>query len=207
MKVKRTLITALLLCAASLMAFGGVKFVKTWKNPEAQPVSWQGKKVAVFTMTALVNNREGAEKALARELTQRGAQAVLGYTLVPPAAEKDREAVKRILTDAGISGAVIMRVVDLQTGTVANSGEAYYMGTNYSSFWGYWDYGMVGYIPPTVKTKTIVMIETMAYSIDQDRLLWAGTSEATDPKKADDLIKKLVGDAANEVKKAGLVKR
>lgn len=207
MKLKVIFIGALLLAVASLTAFGGVKFVKTWKNPDAQPGSWQGKKVAVFAMTVLVSNREGVEGALVRELTRLGVQAVPGKTLVPEAAEKNLEAVKRILVNSGITGAVIMRVADLQQGIVSYTGTAYLQQTYYSSFYGYWEYGIAGYVPPTAKSKTTVMVETLAYSIDQDRLLWSGTSEVTDPKNADDVVKKLIGDAAKEVKKAGLVKK
>ncbi len=207
MKLKMTLVAALLLAAANLMAFGGVKFLKTWKNPEAQPGSWQGKKVAVFVMTALVNNREGAEKALARELNQRGAQAVLGYTLVPPAAEKDPEMAKRILTDAGISGALIVRVVGYQEDMVVTGGQSYYLGPSYASFWGYWGYGAVGYIPGTADNKTTLVIETLVYSIDQDKLLWAGTSTTVNPKEVDEVIKKLANAVGDQVKKAGLVKK
>ena len=78
MKRKMVLVASLMLVAAGLTAFGGVKFVKTWKNPEAQPTNWQGKKVAVFARTFLNPNREIAEKALVRELAQRGVQGVLG---------------------------------------------------------------------------------------------------------------------------------
>ncbi len=208
MKVKMTFFAVALLAAASLMAFGGVKFVKTWKNPEAQPVDWRGKKVAVFAMTALTSNREGAEKAMAREITQRGAQAVLGYTLVPPAAEKDLQAAKRILADAGITGAIISRVVGYQEDMEVSGGQSYYLGPNYASFWGYWDYGMtVGYIPGNVDTKMTVMVESLIYSIDQDKLLWAGTSATVNPKEVDKAIKQLASAVANEVRKAGLVKK
>jgi hypothetical protein len=207
MKIKIALIAVLVLIGLNVMAYSAGKFSKTWKNPDAKPVNWKGKKVAAFAWTALNANREAAENALARELTQRGAQAVAGHTLIPPEAEKDREAAKRILAAAGITGAVMMRVADLQQETVTTSGQAYYLGPNYSSFWGYWDSGMIGYVPGMVDTKVTVVVETLVYSIDQDRLLWTGTSETTNPKKADDVIKKLVGAAAGEVKKAGLLKK
>jgi hypothetical protein len=201
-------IAALLSVAMTLTAFGGVKFVKTWKNPDAQPGSWQGKKVAVFALTFQKNNREAAEKALARELTQRGAQAVLGYTLVPPEVEKDRDAVKRILTDAGISGAVLMNVVAYQDDLIATAGQSIYLGPNYVSFYGYWGYGAtIGYIPGIIDTKTTLIVESLVYSVDQDKLIWAGTSKFTDPKELDEAIKKLAEAVGKEVKKAGMVKK
>jgi hypothetical protein len=206
MKVKIVFVAALLLAVANMMAFGSMKFVKTWKNPEAQPTSWQGKKVAIFIRTLMLNNREPAEKALAGELAQRGIQPVLGYALVPSAVEKDRDAVKRILADAGIAGAVIMHMVGYQDETVVTGGQ--YLGTNYSTFYGYWNTGMaMGYVPGTVDTKTTVMVESLVYSIDQDKLLWVGTSKVVNPKEVDTVIKKLAGAVGSEVRKAGLVQK
>jgi hypothetical protein len=100
-----------------------------------------------------------------------------------------------------------MNVVDLQQETVTTSGQSYFMGSESSTFWGSWDSGVMGYLPGSVDSKMTVVVETLVFSIDQDRLLWAGTSKTTNPKKVDDVIKKLVGAAAGEVKKAGLLKR
>jgi hypothetical protein len=205
-KIKTILVAALMLIALNLLAGGGVKFVKTWKNPDAQPGSWKGKKVAAFVMTLLNDARQGAEQALARELTQRGAQGVPGYTIVPREAEKDRVAAKRILADAGITGAVLMQVVDVQQDIVATSAQSYYTGPNVSTFTGFWDYGWgMVYTPGTVDAKTTVMVETLIYSIDQDKLVWAGTSKTTNPDKVGEVIKKLAGAVGSEVKKAGLI--
>jgi hypothetical protein len=206
MKLKTTIVAALLLAAVNLVAFGGMKFVKTWKNPDAQPVNWQGKKVAVFVGTLLTANQEPAQKALARELIQRGIQGVVGDSLVPAAAMKDRNAAIRILADAGVTGAVVMRLVDYQSETEVTG--AQYLGANYSSFSSYWDYGVATiYVPGTADIKTTVMVESLVYSIDQDKLLWAGTSKVVNPKEVDTVIKQLVAAVGNQVRKAGLVQK
>jgi hypothetical protein len=206
MKVRMTVVAVLLWAAVNLMAFGGMKFVKTWKNPDAQPSNWQGKKVAIFAGTLLIANQEPAQKALARELTQRGIQAVIGDTLVPTAAQKDRNAAIRILADAGITGAVVMRLVDYQSETEV-TGEQY-LGANYSSFSSYYNYGMSTiYVPGTADIKTTVMVECLVYSIEQDKLLWASTSKVVNPKEVDAVIKKLVASVGSEIRKSGLVKK
>ena len=208
MKRKMTLVASLMLVAVSLTVFGGVKFVKTWKNPEAQPSNWQGKKVAVFARTFLNANREIAEKALVRELAQRGVQGVPGYTLVPPAVEKDTNLVKVILAENGIIGAVVMGVAGYQEDTVVKSAQAYYLGPTYGSFYGYWGYGATyGFMPGTVDQKPTYMVESLVYSIDQNKLMWAGTSKVVNPKEVDELIKNLAGDVASQLKKAGLAQK
>jgi hypothetical protein len=52
-----------------------------------------------------------------------------------------------------------------------------------------------------------VMVESLVYSIDQDKLLWASTSKVVNPKEVDTVIKKLVASVGSEVRKAGLVKK
>ena len=206
MKIKMTIIVALLLAAVNMMAFGGMKFVKTWKNPNVQPGNWQGKRVATFAGTLLIANQEPAQKALVRELTRRGIQPVIGDTLVPPAVQKDRNAAIRILADAGIAGAVVMRLVDYQSETEVTG--AQYFGDNYSTFSSYYNYGMSTiYVPGTADIKTTVMVETLVYSLEQDKLLWASTSKVVNPKEVDAVIKNLVASVGNEVRKAGLVKK
>jgi hypothetical protein len=128
--------------------------------------------------------------------------------VVPQEAQKDRAAAKRILADAGISGAVLMQVVGADQRMEATAGTAYYLGPSVSTFSGYWGYGWsMAYAPGTVNNKTTLMVETLIYSIDQDKLLWAGTSKTTNPKEVGEVIKKLAGAVGNEVKKAGLVSK
>ncbi len=208
MKTNVTLVLAVGLLVSSVISCGPVKYVKTWKNPEAQPIRWEGKKVAVFAMTRLKATREGAEQALARELTRRGALGVPGFSIIPPAAEKDKELAKRILTDAGIAGAVIMQVVDIKDDIFASGGDLYLVGSSYMDFWGYWGTGWnVAYTQGAVWTKTTLVVETLVYSVDQDKLLWAGTSKTTDPQEVDKVVRQLVDAAAQEVRKAGLLSR
>jgi len=183
---------------------GKTKFVSTWKNPEAVPTTWQNEKVAAFARTFIKASRLGAEDALARELTGRGVQGIAGYTLVPEDVEKDQEKVKQLLEKAGIEGAIVMRVVDKSNEIYQTAGSAQY----YQSFYGYWGSGWSGvYQPGHMTTETVVSIETLVYSVSQDKLLWAGMSSTTDPKDIPGFVKELVEVAGQEIKKAGLVSR
>jgi hypothetical protein len=208
MKTKMMFVVVLLLLALNLMAGGPGKFVKTWKNPEAKPTSWKGKKVAAFVITLMKDAQQGAEQALALELTQRGAQGVPGYSLIPFEERKDLARAKRIMQEAGIAGAAIMSVVDVQYGVTVASGVPYTSGLDTSTFWGYWGYNYDMTVTPTIiDPKTTVAIETRLFSIEQDLLCWQGTSQVTNPKEAATVIKQLTGKVGKEVKKAGLVSK
>jgi|WetSurSiteA1Bulk_404760.scaffolds.fasta_scaffold56131_1 hypothetical protein len=202
---KMTLVIFAVLIALNVTAYGGVKYLTTWKNPEAKSGTWKGKKVVVFAGTFLKDGQQGAEQAMVRELAKLGIEGIPAYTLIPPAAEKDLELAKRIMTDAGISGALIMRVVDFKDETSVAIGTAYYLGPTYMSYDGYFVVGgNFAIVPPEIQAKTTYQIETRVYSLDQNKLLWTGISEAAKPEKVDKLIKQLADATRKELKKAGL---
>ena len=211
MKPKTVFVIALLLLASNLMGGSPGKFVQTWKNPEAQPAKWKGKKVAAFVVTLMNQAQQGAEQALANELTLRGAQGVPGYSLIPFDERKDLERAKQILREAGIAGAAIMSVVDIEHGLTVAAGQPL-VNPSTSTFWGYWDacYSPIptaAFTPGVIDPKITVVVEASIYSIDQDRLLWKGRSPFTNPKDAAEVIKKLTKKVAKEVKKEGLVSK
>ena len=59
--------------------------------------------------------------------------------------------------------------------------------------------------PGYLETDTIVSVETLVYSLPQDKLLWGGVSETTDPSNLDSFIKEVVKKAGEEIRKAGVL--
>ena len=189
-------------------ACGGTSFVNTWTDPTARPVDWSDQKIAGFVVSSREAMRKGAEESLARELTSRGAQGIAGYTVVPSEVGKDEEEAREYLEKAGVVGAVVMRVVGQDQQISATPGTVWYTGSYYPSFYGYWGYGWSAvYQPGAIRSDTIVSVETLVYSVDQDKLLWAGRSETTNPKNVPKFINELVEEAGKQIRKAGLVKK
>jgi hypothetical protein len=56
-----------------------------------------------------------------------------------------------------------------------------------------------------IRTDTIVVVETLIYSLKQNKLVWGAQSRTTNPKNVDQLVKKLATAAAEELKKQGLI--
>jgi len=84
-----------------------------------------------------------------------------------------------------------------------------YMGPSYGPYWGgYYGYGWGGAYGGgvDVRTNTIITVETLVYSIPQNKLIWAGQSNTTNPTKVDAFVKELATAARSEMKKAGLLK-
>ena len=48
-------------------------------------------------------------------------------------------------------------------------------------------------------------VETLVYSLKQNKLLWAGQSKTTNPSNVDAFVKELAAGAVREMKKVGLL--
>ena len=205
--MKQARLLALGTLSFTLAACGATRFVSTWTDPAAGPVDWRGQKVAAFVIHHLNSVRKGAEETLARELTRRGAQGIAGHTIVPNELVRDQEKAKEFLTKAGVIGAVVMKVTGSDT-EVHSSPGTWYAAPYYGSFYGYWGYGWTAvHQPGYLTTDTIVSVETLVYSVEQNKLLWAGLSKTTNPNDVPKFIAELVNEAGKEIRKTGLVAR
>lgn len=178
-------------------------FTSTWKDPTARPVNPVGKTVAAVFVTPNEGQRRAAEDVMVSALNRHGAHGVASYTIIP-SGRADSNSAQQQLKAAGANGAVIMRVVgkDQQvTYTPGGPSPAYYGRVG-----GYWGHGWgAAYDPGYLRTDTIVSIETVVYSLEQDKLLWAGTSRTTNPDKLDSFINEVADAAAGEMAKQGVI--
>ena len=204
-----TSITRALLTAATLAvsaACATTSYQSTWKAPDAQPVVLSGQKVVAFVLTKNAASRRSAEDALAREISAGGGQGIASYTLIPDASASDEAKAKAQLEAAGAVGVVVMRPVDTSKEVVATST---YVGPSYGPYWGgYYGHGWGGAWGGgvDVRTNTIITVETLVYSMPQNKLIWAGQSNTTNPSKVDDFVRELATTARREMTKAGLLK-
>ena len=203
---------SLALTAAAAIAItgcaAGTTFQSTWKAPDACPLGFKGKKVVAMVVVPDVATRRGAEEELARQLTERGVEGLPASALIPENEIKDKDKVKSRLEKAEVAGVVVMQVVGKEKEITA-SGPTY-MGPSYGSFYGGWygaGWGMPMYSPGYIQTDTLVYVETLVYSLKQDKLVWAGKSKSTNPSRVDSLIKDIVAGAVADMEKAGLIRK
>jgi hypothetical protein len=191
-----------LVLVVGALACSTTSFKSTWRDPTAQPVALRGQKVAAFVITTNESTRRAGEDVLARELSARGVQGIPGYQLTGNKPVRDSEALRQKLEQVGMEGAVIMRVVDRRQEISYVPG-----GPPYSTMYGYWDYGWgMMYSPGYMQSDTIVSVETLVYSLPQDKLLWGGVSETIDPRNVDSFIKEIVKQAGEQIQKAGIIR-
>ncbi len=204
----RTSICVAIAVAASACA-SSTSLKSSWKDPDAAPVSLAGKKVLAVVQIRDEARRRHGEDQLAEEITKRGGIGVPSYKLFPSSAKQQDEAAAQARAQReGMSGIIIMQFTGRdRTMTIEPRTTAYWRNdTYYRRPWGAWAYGWnSGWEPQTVRTDITVMVETRVYSLEQDKLLWAGSSQTQNPSDANDVIHDLAVVIAKELKKAGVL--
>jgi len=188
-----------------VVSASGPTFTSTWKSPDATGISFAGKKVAALVISNDQNLRVSGEEQLVRELNSRGVQVVATYRMAPREELTSAERARPWFERAAVDGVVALRPVSREKQITYSP--SVWTTTSYSTLWGYYGYGWTGvYDPGGSREDTTIVIETLVYSVPLDKLLWAGVSTTTNPKKAPVFIKQLVDAAVKEMRKQGLVR-
>jgi len=194
----------LVFVVASLTACATTSFTSSWKAPDAQPMgSLAGQKVVAVAMTKNQAVRRSAEDTLVSVLNANGSQGIPSYSILGD--ETDEAKAKAAIEKSGAVAIVVMRPVAQEK--EISSTPSMYMGPRYGGYWGgYYGYGWGGAWGGTeIRTDTIVVVETLVYSLKQNKLVWAGQSKTTNPSKVDAFVKEVAAGAGKEMKKAGLL--
>ena len=201
---KAVLALFLVFVVASLTACATTSFTSSWKAPDAQPMgSLAGQKVVAVAMTKNQAVRRSAEDTLVSVLNANGSQGIPSYSILGD--ETDEAKAKAAIEKSGAVAVVVMRPVAQEK--EISSTPSMYMGPRYGGYWGgYYGYGWGGAWGGTeIRTDTIVIVETLVYSLKQNKLVWAGQSKTTNPSKVDAFVKEVAAGAGKEMKKAGLL--
>src|SRR5512137_959488 len=105
----RTKFAAMAGLALILAGCASTSFVSTWKNPEVAPFPRpKGQTVVAAVAADDKYIRQGAEDALAAELTKRGYNGVPSYRILPPGVTEEGPA-KEAFAKIGAVWVVVMR--------------------------------------------------------------------------------------------------
>lgn len=179
-------------------------FTSTWKAPEAQGLSLSGKTIVAVFISRDESQRRAAEDTLAADLTARGAHGIAGYTLLPTDERGSGERARERFREAGANGVVTMRVVGKDQRITYTPGYAF--PPYYGAFGPYWGYGWGAvYDPGYLQTDTLVSVETVVYSLDRDKLLWASTSRTVNPRDIYRLVKEVADATSREMARQGFI--
>ena len=187
--------------AMTLASCASTSLQSTWKDPTAAPLNLKGKKVVALVVTDEEALRYATEEEAAREITVHGAVGVPAYRLLPQAQIRDKERARAIFEREGIEAVVVVRQVAKEK---ALSG-SFWGGPSHSSLWGpgLWGggFGGDGYL----RTDTILIVETLVYSLQQNQLVWASQSQTMNPTQVGSFVRELSKTLGTEMEKQGLL--
>lgn len=202
-------VTALATGLTLLVACASTTLTSTWRAPDVQAISLVGKSIGAVFITDAESLRRTGENALARDLSARGARGFGTFHLLPGDQHLDAETAQARLKAAGADAVVMMRVVGQEQRITYTPGRV--VGPPYRGFGPYWGMGWrTVYQPGTLRTDTLVSVETLVYSLPDARtsqLLWASTSRTTNPAGLDALVRDVAAANARAMANEGFLAR
>jgi hypothetical protein len=200
--MKKILLMAL---AASMLTSCGTptSFVNTWRDPDAKPLAF--KKILVVAFVPDEGQRRSAEDQMAANIKK--ADVIQSYKVLSKEQMKDKDAAKKAIEGLGVDGIISMRWLGKDEKLEYVPGTAYYGPSYYQPFWGYYGYAAPMMYDPGYYTQSqIIRLETNIYSYPDEKLVWTGHSETTDPTSLNDLINSVALATSKELIKEGLIK-
>jgi hypothetical protein len=200
--MKRVLFAAL--AVAMLVSCGTpTSFVNTWRDPDAQPLAF--KKILVVAFVPDEGQRRTAEDQMVANIKK--AEAFQSYKILSKAQMKDSDASKATINELGVDGIITMRWLGKDEKLEYVPGTSYYGPSYYQPFWGYYGYASPMMYDPGYYTQSqIIRLETNIYSYPDEKIIWTGHSETTDPTSLNDLINSVALATSKELVKEGLIK-
>ncbi len=202
-----TLVACAVVVASVMLPAQSAKLRTSWAAPDAGPLDFAGKRVVAVAISRDLNLRMSAEEALAREITARGPVGVAAYRAIPAELLEDKDKAQEWFTKTAVAGVMTMRVVNVDKETTSSS--MLWTSSYYQSFDTYYMNGWQTAAPmgPPRETTTLA-VETLLYHIaGGGKLVWAGTSETTNPKNVGTFVQGLAKAIVADLQKKKLVKK
>lgn len=194
--MKKITLAALMIITTLITACSSTKITSSWRQPDKTVVVEHLNKVLVVALFKDETSRHKAEDQMAGYLDGKG---IVSYNYLDANFNKANEALLRekIKTD-GFDGAVTMRLVDVDKEKIYTPGNTSFYPNYYRNFSGYYYRSWSNYSTPGYYSTTkIYTIETNVYSIKEDKIIWSGLTETTNP----DGVKKMTEEVAQVVYK------
>jgi hypothetical protein len=168
--------------------------ISSWREPGTEVTIEKLNKVLVVAMLRNETNRRTAEDQMVSWMKGKG---IASYNYLDAVVNSRNENEMRQLIRAdGFDGAITMRLVDMEKEQLYTPGNTVMYPSLHRNFSGYYYRNWPRYTTPGYYTETkIYTVETNVYSIREDKIIWSGLTETTDPDgvtKMTDQIAKVV---------------
>jgi len=185
----------------------GTKLTNSWRAADAAPMNLkQGDLVIAMVMSKEETTRRTGEDLLGEELRQRGLRPIPSFTLIPTDQVDDKEKAAAAIQDSGAVALIAMRPIAVNKQQTFVPPSYTGPGGPYGGWGPYYGYGWgAAYSPGYVVTDTIVRVETLVFDLKQNKLVWAGQSETTNPDRLDQFMRDLVKAVGDDMRRKGVI--
>jgi hypothetical protein len=162
---------------AVLAACSSTVLRDTWKDPQfrGEPL----RNVLVIGVARSQSNRRVFEDGFAQALRAQGVGGTASYPLLPEDGAIPNERIKQAVARTAADAVLITRVLRIDRNVQVTPG---YVAPGYAyGFYGWYTHTWVA-VPPTVDQYDVLTIESTLWDMRQERAVWSGTSESTEPK-------------------------
>lgn len=188
----------------TLTSCNSTRITNTWREPSKEISLPKLNKVLVVALFKDETTRRKAEDEMVGYLNGKG---IASYNYLDNTiSAKNEDAIRDKIKADDFDGAVTMRLVDVDRDKVYSPGNyslypSYYR--NFSGYyfrnWGYFSNPGYYYI-----TKTYI-VETNVYSIKEDKIIWSGLTETTNPEGVKKMTEEIVKVVFKKMIKEGFI--
>jgi hypothetical protein len=172
------------------------KITSSWREPDKLVTMDKLHKVLIVALFKDETNSRKAEDQMFEYLEGKG---VVSYSyLNAKINKKNEEYIRTKIKADGFDGAVTMRLIDVDKDKTYIPGSIATYPMFYRNFSGYYSRTwMVNSAPGYYATTRTYIVEVNVYSIKEDKIIWTGITESTNP----DAVKKMTAEIAKVIYK------
>jgi hypothetical protein len=199
--MNRILVTsaAALTCTIACASGAASTLNSTWHAPAMDRPPFH-RVLATFVSTDL-STRGVMEDRLAQGIPSSFA----AYRAIPDLSLTDRALAREQLRAKLFDAALVMRVVDVRDVQAYRPGVTWYTGyPRFHDFWGSSWTAARG--SGAAADGGVVFVETVLYSLSEDKLLWAGRTATENSRSVDELVDRTVDAVAHEMRSQRLIR-
>ncbi len=192
--MKKILFTCSIIIEILFSACSSTQIISSWKEPNKKVEVEKLNKVLVLALFKDESTRHKTEDHMVGFL---GGKGVVSYNYLDANFDKANESLLRDQIKAdGFDAAVTMRLVDVEQEKIypsANNSLNPNIYRNFSSY--YYDSRSNYSLPGYYATSKIYTIETIVFSITENKIIWSGLTKSTNPKG----LQKMTDEVAHAV--------
>jgi hypothetical protein len=187
------------------VACTSTKITNSWSEPDKQVIISHLKKVLVVALFRDESSRRKAEDEMVVYLNGKG---VVSYDYLDKNTNtQNEEAIRDKIKADGFDGAVTMRLIDVDkekkyTPRYHASYPSYYR--NFSGY--YFNSRAYNSTPGYYTTTTTFTVETNVFSIKEDKIIWTGLTETTNPEGVEKMTNEITKVVYKKMVQKGFVK-